>query len=114
MRQPITRTLVRRAMDPRIAPFTPDVRLTIEVLDIREGNPGPIAMFEETNRALDFPFRLGRVSLADSWCDADGGHKIGKEWVPSWHLVLHFQQYALHTVSQRGFGQSAKVFKGLH
>ena len=60
------------------------------------------------------PFRLGRERLADPWCDPDGSHEVGKEGVPARDFALHFQQHTLHAVGQRGFGQPAKVLKGLH
>src|SRR2546423_13507261 len=46
--------------------------------------------------------------------DALAPHEIGKERVPPGDFVLHFQQHTLHAIGQRGFGQSAKVLKGLH
>src|SRR6266566_7270131 len=81
-------TFVGGAVDPQIDAFTPDVCLTIEIINIAEGHSCPIAVLEEANRALNFPFRLRRVRLADARCHPNGGHEIGKEGMPAWHLVL--------------------------
>src|SRR2546423_3634713 len=107
-------TVVGGAMHPRIDALAPGVRLTIEIIDIGKRDSCPEALLDDADRPLDFALRLGSPSLADPWRNADRGHEIGKERVPPWDLVLHFQQHALHAVGQRGFGQPAKVLKGLH
>ena len=40
--------------------------------------------------------------------------RIREEGIPARDFVLHFQEHTLHAIGQRGFGESAKVFKGLH
>jgi hypothetical protein len=56
----ISGTFVGGPMDTEIDAFTPDVRLAIEVIDIREGDPCPIAVLRKTNGALDFALGLSR------------------------------------------------------
>src|SRR6266567_6438179 len=103
------------AMDPAIDALAPDVRLAIEVVDIREGDSCPEALFDHPHCALDFALRLRSERLADPWRDPNRGHEIRKERVPPRHLALHFQQqHALHAIGQGRLGEPAKVLKGLH
>src|SRR6266571_7533757 len=111
---PIKGALVRGAMDPCIDALTPDVRLAIEVINVCEGDSCPIAVLGKTNRALDSSLPFWRIYLADPSRHPNGGHKVGKQRVPAWLFVFHLQKHAFHAVSQRGFGQSTKVLKGLH
>src|SRR6266700_3786902 len=99
-------------MDPHIAALAPHMCLTIEVLDIREGDPRPQALLDDPDRALDFALRLWRKRLADPGSDPNGGHEIRKERVPPWDFVLHFQHTLLHPAGRAGFGKSTKVPKG--
>jgi hypothetical protein len=48
------------AMDAGIDALAPDVRLAIEVVDIREGDSCPKALFDDPDRALDFALGLSR------------------------------------------------------
>src|ERR1700730_13022981 len=64
--------------------------------------------------ALDFPFCLGRVWLADACRDPNGNHKIGKARIPTRLVLLHLQQDTLHAIRQRDLRQATKVFKRLH
>src|SRR6266516_91154 len=105
---------MRGAMHPAIDALTPGMGLTVEIIDIGERDPGPEALLDEADRAFDFPLRLRSVGLADPWGDPNGGHEIGKTGVPAGRLVLHVHQDTLHAVCQSRFGQSPKVFKGLH
>src|SRR6266567_5581518 len=57
-------TLVGGAMHPRIDTLAPGVRLTIEIIDIGEGDSCPEALLDDANRPLDLALRLGRPSLA--------------------------------------------------
>src|SRR6266700_988404 len=81
---------VSGAMDPPVDALAPDVCLTIEVVDIPEGDPWPQALFDDPNGALDLPFRLWGKRLADPGCHPNGGHEIRKERVPPRDFALHF------------------------
>ena len=53
-------TFVGGPVDPQIAAFTPHMGLAIEIINIGEGHSCPIAVLEEPNRALNFPFGRSR------------------------------------------------------
>src|SRR5207302_10577856 len=81
---------MRRSMHPPIDALAPDVRLAIEIIDIREGDSGPEALLDHPDRALDFALRLWRKRFADPRSDPNGSHEIRKQRVPPWDFVLHF------------------------
>jgi hypothetical protein len=91
-------------MDPAVDALTPGSRLTIEIIDIREGDAWPEILFDKANRAFDFPLRLRRKRLTDTRRDPNGGHEVGKPRIPAWLVLLHFEEHAFHTVSESGFG----------
>src|SRR5438552_14174873 len=70
------------AMDSAVDALTPGSRLTIEVIDIREGDAWPEILFHQADGALDFSLRLRGIRLADSWSDPNGRHEIREQWVP--------------------------------
>jgi len=95
---------VGRAMDPAVDALAPDLGLAIEVLDIREGDAWPEILFHKANRALDLPLRLGRIRFTDAGRDPNGGHEVGKQRIPAWLFLLHFEEHAFHAVGESGFG----------
>jgi hypothetical protein len=58
-------------MNAAIDTLAPSVCLTVEVINIAEGNPSPEALFDEAYGALDFALCLRSVSLADARRDAN-------------------------------------------
>jgi hypothetical protein len=50
-------------MHTGIDAFTPRMRLAIEIIQIRKGDPSPQARLHMADRALDFAFRPGRVRI---------------------------------------------------
>src|SRR5689334_11309760 len=72
-----------RAMDPAVDALTPGSRLTIEILDLREGDAWPEMLFHKADGALDFSLRLRRRRFTDAGRDPNGGHEVGKQGVPA-------------------------------
>src|SRR4029453_13224299 len=56
-------TFVSGAMHPPIDPFTPDMGLTIEIVNISKGDSCPEALLDKAYGPLDFPFCLRRICL---------------------------------------------------
>jgi hypothetical protein len=64
--------------------------LAIEIIQIAEDDPCPIAVLKEFDGILDLAFGLRSVSTADPWGDAYGGHEIGKVRIPARLFLFHF------------------------
>src|SRR6267143_5476781 len=102
---------VSGAMYSPIDALAPDMGLTIEIIDICEGDSCPEALFDKAYRPLDFAFCLRRICLADPWSYPNRGHEIGKEWVPPRLLVFHLQEHTFHPVGEGGLRQPSEVLK---
>ncbi len=104
LNDPLAGPFMGRAMDPAVDALTPGSRLTIEVIDLREGDAWPEILFHKTDRALDFPLRLRRIRFTDARRDPNGRHEVGKQRIPARLFLLHFEEHAFHAVGERGFG----------
>ena len=91
-------------MDPAVDALTPGSRLTIEVIDLREGDAWPEILFHKADGALDFPLRLWGKRLTDARRDPNGRYEVGKQPVPARLFLLHFEEHTFHPVGQSGFG----------